>query len=42
MLEILIPLNINLTFEEEFTITNLSEKIHDFEIEKGNHNPIYQ
>jgi hypothetical protein len=34
MLEILIPLNIKFTFKEEFTITNLSEKIHDLEIEK--------
>jgi hypothetical protein len=34
MLEILIPLNINFTLEEEFIITNLSEKIHNLEIEK--------
>ena len=34
MIEISIPLNINFTFEEEFTIVNLVEKIHDLEIEK--------
>jgi hypothetical protein len=29
MMEILIPMNINFTLDGEFTLTNLSEKIHD-------------
>jgi hypothetical protein len=34
MLEISIPLHINLTLENEFSLVNLAEKIHDLEIDK--------